>query len=286
MTTPMLPRPPSPAFLNGGGEMGALMRIKDWTPLAPWAAGEVAADAAHGRAPDAEHRPSDVHLVGAASCPVLQRRLPAVDRPRAPSLRRWARPARECWDEIWHIIGPQIEQVMSGARRDLARERARADHAQRPAARTCTGPTATARSTIRRRPRRRRRHGDLHRDHRARCWAPRRCRTSATSWPNSSPRRPRSWRCSAAPPCLRAGECGLPAAGRPAPRPTAREAGRRGLAARRAARLRGTAGPGVCDRRALHGLRRDLCAAGRGRGPAASAPSTSFISRSRTTRAG
>ena len=34
----------------------------------------------------------------------------------APSvtLARLGRPAREVWDEIWEIIGPQIEQVMSG----------------------------------------------------------------------------------------------------------------------------------------------------------------------------
>ena len=35
---------------------------------------------------------------------------------------------RECWDEIWDILGPQIEQVMTQRRGDVARKSTLAGH--------------------------------------------------------------------------------------------------------------------------------------------------------------
>ena len=57
--------------------------------------------------------PSDVHLVGTGTHPVLQRCLPRDDGPERHPSALGAR-GRECWDEIWDIIGPQIEYVMAG----------------------------------------------------------------------------------------------------------------------------------------------------------------------------
>ena len=50
---------------------------------------------------------------GGGPHPVLQRRLRPHDGPeRHPSAL--GQPGRECWDEIWDTIGPQIEFVMAG----------------------------------------------------------------------------------------------------------------------------------------------------------------------------
>ncbi len=58
-------------FLAGGGEMGALMRIRDWrlTPIGPpenWPQ-----SLENGRAAAAVDRPSHVHLVGSAADSIL-----------------------------------------------------------------------------------------------------------------------------------------------------------------------------------------------------------------------
>jgi PAS domain S-box-containing protein len=103
----------SPEFIQGGGEMGALMRAHDWTAtsLGP---------------PETWPQPlrttvrlllNTVHPMYIWWGPELlcfyndaYRRLIGSERHPA-SL---GRPAREVWEEIWTIIGPQIAVVMAG----------------------------------------------------------------------------------------------------------------------------------------------------------------------------
>ena len=101
------------AFLSGGGEMGALMRIRDWR-LSPIG--------------EPQNWPQSlktaVRLLLSSGHPMFiwwgprliqfyndAYRL-SIGPERHPSAL--GQEGRACWDEIWHIIGPQIEQVMSG----------------------------------------------------------------------------------------------------------------------------------------------------------------------------
>jgi signal transduction histidine kinase/CheY-like chemotaxis protein len=106
------PRPePSLGFLAGGGELGADMRRKDWasTPLG-----------------DAEGWPqslrTSVSICLSSRMPVLvwwgrdlvmlyndaYRELIGAKHPAA-----LGQPGRECWPEIWHVIGPMLDAVLS-----------------------------------------------------------------------------------------------------------------------------------------------------------------------------
>lgn len=101
------------AFLAGGGEMGALTRIRDWR-LSPIGA--------------PQHWPQSlktaVRLVLSSGHPMFiwwgprliqfynDAYRPSIGAERHPSAL--GQEGRACWDEIWHIIGPQVEQVMSG----------------------------------------------------------------------------------------------------------------------------------------------------------------------------
>ena len=103
----------SPEFIQGGGEMGALMRAHDWTTTSLGA-------------PETWPHPlrttvrlllNTVHPMYIWWGPELlcfyndsYRRLIGSERHPA-SL---GRPAREVWEEIWAIIGPQIAVVMAG----------------------------------------------------------------------------------------------------------------------------------------------------------------------------
>ena len=100
-------------FLSHGGEMGALMRAMDWnaTPLG-----------------DPERWPpllkSTIRLILTSSHPMFLWWGPdlvqfyndacrlTMGAERHPSAL--GAPGRECWDEIWPIIGPQIAFVMDG----------------------------------------------------------------------------------------------------------------------------------------------------------------------------
>jgi len=102
-----------PQFLRGGGEMGARMRALDWstTPLG---------------APDAWPQPlkTVLRLLLNTGHPMYVWWGPellcfyndayrqSIGAERHPG--SLGRPGREVWDEIWPIIGPQIDQVMSG----------------------------------------------------------------------------------------------------------------------------------------------------------------------------
>jgi signal transduction histidine kinase/ActR/RegA family two-component response regulator len=103
----------SPAFLGGGGEMGALMRAHDWsqTPLS-----------------DPQHWPQSlrtaVRLILNTGHPMYIWWGPryicfyndayrqSIGSERHPS--SLGQSGREVWDEIWDIIGPQIDRVMTG----------------------------------------------------------------------------------------------------------------------------------------------------------------------------
>jgi PAS domain-containing protein len=101
------------AFLAGGGEMGALTRIRDWR-LSPIG--------------EPQNWPQSlktaVRLVLSSGHPMFiwwgprliqfynDAYRPSIGPERHPSAL--GQEGRACWDEIWHIIGPQIEQVMSG----------------------------------------------------------------------------------------------------------------------------------------------------------------------------
>ncbi|CAN5342936.1 PAS domain S-box protein [soil metagenome] len=102
-----------PDFLTGGGDMGALMRAHDWaaTPLGPpegWP----------------QSLRTSIRILLNTNHPMfiwwgpelIQFYNDGYSRTMGPERHPGAlgQRGRECWGEIWHIIGPQIEQVMSG----------------------------------------------------------------------------------------------------------------------------------------------------------------------------
>jgi PAS domain S-box-containing protein len=103
----------APDFLAGGGEMGALMRAHDWTatPL--------------GR-PEGwpQSLRTSVRIMLNTNHPMFIFWGPDLIQFYNDGYRRTMGPerhpialgqrGRDCWAEIWDIIGPQIEQVMSG----------------------------------------------------------------------------------------------------------------------------------------------------------------------------
>jgi PAS domain S-box-containing protein len=106
-------RPTSADFLAGGGEMGALTRAYDWsaTPLGKpetWP----------------QSLRTAVRILLNTNHPMFIWWGPELIQFYNDAYRQTMGPerhpsalgqgGRECWDEIWPIIGPQIEQVMSG----------------------------------------------------------------------------------------------------------------------------------------------------------------------------
>jgi PAS domain S-box-containing protein len=100
-------------FLSHGGEMGARMRDVDWRATAMG---------------DPEHWPpllkSTIRLILTSSHPMflwwgpdlIQFYNDAYSLTMGPERHPGAlgHRGRECWEEIWHIIGPQIDMVMAG----------------------------------------------------------------------------------------------------------------------------------------------------------------------------
>ena len=100
-------------FIAGGGEMGALVRAHDWaaTPLGP---------------PEAwpQSLRTTVRLVLNTRHPMFIWWGPELIQFYNDAYRQTMGPerhpsalgqrGRECWDEIWDIIGPQIETVLAG----------------------------------------------------------------------------------------------------------------------------------------------------------------------------
>ena len=100
-------------FLVGGGELGALMRAHDWaaTPLGPPEAWPQPLRLAIRLLLNTGH-PMYVWWGPDLLCFYNDAYRQSIGPERHPS--SLGRPAREVWAEIWDIIGPQIEHVMSG----------------------------------------------------------------------------------------------------------------------------------------------------------------------------
>jgi PAS domain S-box-containing protein len=101
------------AFLTGGGEMGALIRAHDWSssPLGPPVQWPQALRTAVRLMLNTGH-PMYIFWGPQGLCFYNDAYRQSIGAERHPS--SLGRPGREVWDEIWDIIGPQIEQVMAG----------------------------------------------------------------------------------------------------------------------------------------------------------------------------
>lgn len=100
------------SFLSGGGELGALMRSHDWSAsLGPPAFWPQALCTAVRLILNTGH-PMYVFWGRDLACLYNDAYRQSIGPERHPG--SLGRPAREVWSEIWDIIGPQIEQVMSG----------------------------------------------------------------------------------------------------------------------------------------------------------------------------
>lgn len=105
MSTP----PSTPAFLQGGGAMGERIRSFDWNahPLgapAQWpdALRTALSICLHSSFPTAIYWGPDFHLLYNDAWSEV----PADKHPGVLGL-----PARQAWDDIWDIVGPQLQQV-------------------------------------------------------------------------------------------------------------------------------------------------------------------------------
>ena len=105
--------PTSPAFLSGGGEMGAFMRAHDWasSPLGPPQAWPQPLRAMVRLMLNTGH-PMYIWWGAENACLYNDAYRECIGPERHPC--SLGRPAREVWEEIWPIIGPQIEQVRDG----------------------------------------------------------------------------------------------------------------------------------------------------------------------------
>ena len=113
MTAVHPPEHAKPDFLSGGGEMGRLIRETDWSqtslgPIESWSPA----------------LRTMVQFMLANRFPMLlwwgpdyvqtyndpYRPIPGAKHPR----QALGKPGRECWSEIWHIIGPLVDRPYSG----------------------------------------------------------------------------------------------------------------------------------------------------------------------------
>ncbi len=101
------------AFLDCGGEMGALMRAYDWagTPVGPPASWPQSLKTSVRLALTSRH-PMFIWWGEALTCFYNDAYSTAIGPDRHPSAL--GRPGREVWAEIWDFIGPDIEHVMAG----------------------------------------------------------------------------------------------------------------------------------------------------------------------------
>jgi PAS domain S-box-containing protein len=100
-------------FLAGGGELGALMRAHDWkaTPLGLPNRWPQSLRTAVRLLLNTRH-PMYIFWGAEAACLYNDAYRQSIGPERHPG--SLGRPAREVWEEIWDVIGPQIDQVMSG----------------------------------------------------------------------------------------------------------------------------------------------------------------------------
>jgi PAS domain S-box-containing protein len=103
----------APPFLQGGGEMGARMRAHDWraTPLGLPETWPQPLKTALRLLLNTGH-PMYIWWGPELLCFYNNAYRQSIGAERHPS--SLGRQGREVWDEIWTIIGPQIDQVMSG----------------------------------------------------------------------------------------------------------------------------------------------------------------------------
>jgi PAS domain S-box-containing protein len=101
------------SFLAGGGEMGALMRAHDWenTPIGDPAGWPQSLRTAVRLLLNCGH-PMYIWWGPDLICFYNDAYRRSIGPERHPS--SLGRPGRAVWEEIWPIIGPQIEQVMAG----------------------------------------------------------------------------------------------------------------------------------------------------------------------------
>ena len=95
-----------PAFLAGGGEMGALIRAHELTRTPLRVSRWLAPKSAHRHSPDVEHAPSDLYIRWGPTlvCLYNDAYRQSIGSERHPG--SLGRPGREVWEEIWGIIGP------------------------------------------------------------------------------------------------------------------------------------------------------------------------------------
>jgi PAS domain S-box-containing protein len=101
------------AFLAGGGEMGARIRAHHWdgTPLGPPAGWPPALKTALRIALTTRH-PAFIFWGAAHLCLYNDAYRASLGPEKHPAIL--GMPGERAWPEIWHIIGPQITQVMAG----------------------------------------------------------------------------------------------------------------------------------------------------------------------------
>jgi PAS domain S-box-containing protein len=106
-------RPADLTFLSGGGEMGALMRSLDWSASSLGAPADwpQALRTAVRLILNTRH-PMYIWWGRDLACLYNDAYRQSIGPERHPG--SLGRPGRGVWDEIWNIIGPQIEQVMTG----------------------------------------------------------------------------------------------------------------------------------------------------------------------------
>ena len=103
----------TPDFLGGGGEMGGLIRAHDWgkTPLGIAENWPQSLRTAVRLMLNTRH-PMYIWWGPSYICLYNDAYRQSIGSERHPG--SLGQPGRGVWDEIWHIIGPQIEQVMRG----------------------------------------------------------------------------------------------------------------------------------------------------------------------------
>jgi len=101
------------AFLAGGGEMGRLIRAHDWaaTDLGPPSGWPAGLRATVQTMLNTRH-PVFVFWGPQHRCLYNDAYSHSLRADKHPAML--GRPGRQAWPEIWHIIGPQIDQVMTG----------------------------------------------------------------------------------------------------------------------------------------------------------------------------
>jgi hypothetical protein len=101
------------SFLTGGGEMGALMRAHDWrsTSLGPPSSWPQTLRTALRLLLNTGH-PMYIWWGPELLCFYNDAYRQSIGPERHPS--SLGQPARAVWAEIWDVVGPQIEQVMTG----------------------------------------------------------------------------------------------------------------------------------------------------------------------------